>query len=70
MFRDCTNLSAEITISGNVTEYTNMFYRAATAAGTQITVNYTAETESLVDAMIATKSNNSNIVKGTLKVVE
>ena len=29
-----------------------------------ITVNYTSETSSLVDKMIATKSSNSNVVKG------
>ena len=70
MFHNCTNLSAEITISGNVTEYENMFLNAATAAGAQITVNYTDTTQSLVDAMILEKSASSNIVKGTLKVVE
>jgi hypothetical protein len=30
----------------------------------KITVNYTSETSELVDQMIATKSNTSNVVKG------
>jgi len=41
-----------------------MLYNAATISPAKITVNYTAETSDLVDKMIATKSEKSNIVKG------
>ena len=44
----------------------NMFKNAATATGSGITVNYTSETSSLVENMIATKSTGSNVVKGIL----
>ena len=42
-----------------------MFLNAATKPGAIITVNYTSSSLSpLVDRMIATKSSNSNVVKG------
>ena len=67
MFTNCKNLTTTINImNANATEYTDMFKDAATEEGAKITVNYTAETESLVDQMIATKSSNSNVVKGSL----
>ena len=43
-----------------------MFLRAATDPSSLITVNYTAETEALVDNMIATADSGSNVVKGSL----
>ena len=67
MFKGCTKLQTEITImNSNVTEenYKGMFNDAATDSNAKIIVNYTSETESLVDRMIATKSSNSNVVKG------
>ena len=70
IFRDCTKLQTEITIMNpNVTEenYKNMFLNAATDPNAKIIVNYTSETETLVDNMIKTKSPNSNVVKGILK---
>ena len=66
MFRSCYNLKTEITINGCVTSYVSVFSSAANKTGALITVNYTAETSNLVDAMIATKSANSNVVKGQL----
>ena len=48
----------------NTTDYNWMFEDVATKSGSKITVNYTSETESLVDDMIATKSYDSNVVKG------
>ena len=66
-FRLCKYLNFTINITGNkVTSYTNMFSGAATEPGAKIVVNYTTETESLVDQMIATKTSNSNVVKGSL----
>ena len=70
IFQLCRKLQTEITIMNpNVTEenYTNMFDRAATDPNAKIIVNYTSETETLVDNMIKTKSSNSNVVKGILK---
>ena len=70
IFQLCRKLQTEITIMNpNVTEenYKNMFDRAATDPNTKIIVNYTSETETLVDNMIKTKSSNSNVVKGILK---
>ena len=43
-----------------------MFLNVATKEGSQITVKYTSETSDLVDAIIATKFANSNVVKGVL----
>ena len=57
------NLTA--TIRGNVTSYESMLGSAATKKEI-ITLNYTAETESIVDEMIKTKSKNGNVVKGNL----
>ena len=60
-----TKLNTSITIKNpNTTSYTSMFNGVATKEGSQITVNYTSETSDLVDAMIATKSELSNVVKG------
>ena len=67
IFENCANLTTTINITNaNVTNYTDMFNGAATESGAKIVVNYTTETETLVDQMIATKSANSNVVKGSL----
>jgi len=60
-------LSTTITISNpNLTGYNSMFTNASIVEGTNITVNYIESTSDLVDLLIATKSSNSNVVKGTL----
>ena len=65
MFSGCKNLTTTINImNANVINYSRMFYNAATALGSKITVNYIADASTLVDRMIATKSSNSNVVKG------
>ena len=65
MFANCSSLTTTINImNANVTNYSDMFSNAATASGAKITVNYTSSTSTLVDNMIATKSSNSNVVKG------
>ena len=65
MFKDCSSLNTTINImNAGVTNYTNMFWKAATAEGAGITVNYIADASTLVDNMIATKSSTSNVVKG------
>ena len=74
MFYNCSKLTTTINImNANVTSYTGMFSGAATDPNAKITVNYIAaldtiadgETQSLIDKMIATKSYNSNVVKGS-----
>ena len=65
MFHDCSSLATQINIMNpNIKDYSNMFQGAATASGSQITVNYIASASTLVDKMIATKSTNSNVIKG------
>ena len=67
MFHGCSKLTTTINIkNAGTTTCTYMFSSAATASGAKITVNYTSATSSLVDSMIATKSSNSNVVKGSL----
>lgn len=67
MFYNCSRLTAEIIISGaGITSYNSMFSGAATASGAKITVGYTNDTSNLVTKMLATKSSNSNVVKGNL----
>ncbi len=66
MFVQCRKLTTTITIRGtNCTSYMDSFLDAATEEGTKITVNYTANASSLVDQMIATKANDSNVIKGS-----
>ena len=65
MFAGCTNINTSINILNSTnTDYTGMFSNAATDANAKITVNYIADASTLVDNMIATKSSNSNVVKG------
>ena len=64
MFLQCSSLTTTINIMNTNTTYKNMFTDAATASGSKITVNYIAAASTLVDQMIATKSSNSNVVKG------
>lgn len=67
MFRYCYNVITQINITNNNTIiYWNMFLNSATSDNSKIIVNYTMETSDLVDKMIATKSPNSNVVKGNL----
>ena len=67
MFRNCSSLTITINImNADVTNYSYMFYNAATASGSKITVNYIASASTLVDNMIATKSSNSNVIKGSI----
>ena len=67
MFYKCESLTTTINImNANVSNYTNMFFKAATASDSKITVNYIADAYTLVDNMIATKSSNSNVIKGSI----
>ena len=51
-------------MNAGITDYAQMFYDAATDPNAKITVNYIAAASTLVDNMIATKSETSNVVKG------
>ena len=65
MFYVCSSLTTTINImNANVTSYRFMFRFAATDPNAKITVNYIAAASTRVDNMIATKSSNSNVVKG------
>ena len=67
MFWNCSSLTTTIDIiNANVSDYDQMFYNAATKSDSQITVNYIASTSTLVDNMIATKSESSNVIKGNI----
>ena len=67
MFKNCSSLTTTINLTnGYVYYYRNMFSGAATNSGSQITVNYIASAPTLIDNMIATKSSNSNVIKGSI----
>ena len=52
--------------STNITWIADVFKDAAVNTGSEIIVNYTAQNESKVKEMIATKSATSNVVLGSL----
>ena len=67
MFYNCSSLTTSINITNaNVKYYNQMFLVAATNSGAQITVNYIVSASALVDKMIATKSTQSNVIKGNI----
>lgn len=71
MFSGCSKLSTTLTIAHTLTKssYSKMFNGAAIAEGAQITVNYTEAVADVIDDYIATKSSNSNVVKGKLVTI-
>jgi hypothetical protein len=60
-FNTAFTIRKTITIEYN---YQGLFDGVATKEGSQIVVNYTSDTVDFVDKAIATKSFNSNLVKG------
>lgn len=64
MFQHNRNLNGTFTIKSNPTSYQYAFAGAATNPGTNFVVNYSSATTN-IDAIIATKSSNSNVVKGS-----
>ena len=67
MFSNCAYLTTTINIKNTgTTSYEEMFLDAATESGSLIKVNYTSATSDLVTNMVATKSENSNVEKGSL----
>ncbi len=63
MFRNSNSAKATLNFYNNVSSYANMFYDASIKNNGSITVNYANGVN--VDDMIATKSDRSNVVKGT-----
>lgn len=64
MFYNAKFVNTTINIRHVVTDYEKMFYNAATNG--KIVVNYTSETSSFVNSIIATKSKTSKVAKGSL----
>ena len=64
LFDNCKSAKATLNIYGNPTSYSGAFLNAATTTGSGITVNYSSATTN-INAIIATKSSNSNVVKGS-----
>lgn len=64
LFLYCPKLTTTLTVRNINTSYGDIFYGAGTATGASITVNYTSNTESLVDTIIA--ASNTHIIKGSL----
>lgn len=60
-FADCTNLTGELIINSNPSDYTGCFKNAATADGANLVVSGTSD---ILDKIIETKSENSHITKG------
>ena len=69
MFNNSAKAKATLNIYSNpgsgTSGYHNAFGAAATASGALITVNYSSTTTN-IDAIIATKTTGSNVVKGSL----
>ena len=65
MCRFSPALNGTFNIYSNPTSYNYAFREVATKEGTSITVNY-ASTTTNIDNIIATKDNNSNVVKGSI----
>jgi hypothetical protein len=65
MFSASKNIQVVLNIHNPVTTYTGAFKNSATLIGSSITVNYTNDITN-VDDIIATKSNDSHVVKGNL----
>ena len=65
MFQTATKMVATLTVR-NANSKMGGFNLTAKESGAQITLNYTKDTESIVDKVIADKDSNCNIVKGIL----
>ena len=72
MFNGCKSLTGSIIImNSNIKHYEYIFDECSTELGTKFVVNYVNdETKAIAEAMIATKSENSNVVLGELVIIE
>ena len=67
MFHGCSALTTTINIMNpSLTDYSYIFYNTSINSNAQVTVNYIESASTLVDNMIATKSSNSNVIKGNI----
>ncbi len=67
MFYDCNKIKTTLNVTAIVLEMDYMFNEnTAILDNSLITINYTTETESIVDKIINSKDSKSNILKGTL----
>lgn len=48
------------------TTYSEMFYETANSTSAKLVLNYTSATSSLVNSMIASKSSDAKVSKGSL----
>ena len=65
MFNNSKKINAKINLYNNPDTYTEMFNNTAVDEGSSMTVNYKAAVTN-IDNLIATKSENSNVIKGSL----
>ena len=65
LFSNAKNAKAVVNIYKKPTSFNYAFERAATTPGSQIVVNYTSEVDN-IDDIIATKTEDSNVIKGNL----
>ena len=65
LFYYSPNAKTNLILHNNPKSYVGAFNNAATSSGSGITVNYASDVTS-IDDIIATKSSNSNVVKGSL----
>ena len=65
MFYYCQDLITTLNIANMPSSYEGMCYIAAIASGSQITLKYISPvTSANIDTLVATKSNNSNVING------
>ena len=65
LFSSSRSVKLVINLHENITNYEHAFSNAAVYPGSQIVVNYTSKVTN-IDQIIATKSDSSNIIKGSL----
>lgn len=66
MFENCWNIIGTITIRNPSTTYSEMLYETANSTSAKLVLNYTSATSSLVNSMIASKSSDAKVSKGSL----
>ena len=65
IFEEQKAIKVVLNIHNKLTRFTDMFKDAATIEGSSIVVNYAPEVDN-IDDIIATKSSNSNVIKGNV----
>lgn len=63
MFRGCSKLTGNLIITATPAKYLRCFKDCSTDDSANLIVDYTDENEGIIDAIIATKSDNSHITK-------